>query len=68
MVESAAEVRSSDPPSSTSPSSAGLTATRLESLELTAVERAFLTPIAAIWECDVGNDPPVTEFHVKHDV
>jgi hypothetical protein len=59
-----AESRPSDLPSSISPSAPGLTATRLESLELTAVERSFLTPITAIWECAVGNDTPVTEFHV----
>jgi hypothetical protein len=59
-------VAESPTPSAGSPCSLGsaLTAGKLESLELTAIERAFLAPITLIWEHDPGEDAPVTEFHV----
>lgn len=43
-----------------------LTVSRIESLQLPAIERAFLIPIAAIWAFEVDNDPPVTELHVTN--
>jgi hypothetical protein len=62
----AAETAAESPaPSAGSAASLGsaLTAARLESLDLTAIERAFLAPITLIWEHDPGEDAPVTEFH-----
>jgi hypothetical protein len=52
-------------PSAGSGASSGsaLTAARLDSLDPTAIERAFLAPITHIWEYHSGEDAPVTEFH-----
>jgi hypothetical protein len=44
----------------------GLTVTKIESLRLPAIERAFLIPIAAIWEFEVGDDTPATTLHVTN--
>jgi hypothetical protein len=43
----------------------GLDAVKIDSLKLSRAQRAFLLPIAALWEINVGNSPPVTEFHVE---
>jgi hypothetical protein len=52
--------------SASAPFAPGLTVTRIESLQLPACERAFLIPIAAIWEFEVGDDTPVTKLDVTN--
>jgi hypothetical protein len=43
----------------------GLSATKIDSLQLSTAQRAFLMPIAALWEVNVGNATPVTQFHIE---
>jgi hypothetical protein len=43
----------------------GLSAAKIDSLQLSTAQRAFLMPIAALWESNVGNATPVTQFHVE---
>lgn len=63
-AEAAAETRAVAEAASQPSFAPGLNAAKIDSAQLSTSQRAFLMPIAALWESNVGNATPVTEFHV----